>query len=158
MPGDLQDPKAPHAKPEGARGRDAGHVMKRVVDVLARPVSCRPHERRTPERIDVGKVLNMPPEAPSCQQPEAQSRDVRATCGPTRSVLHSRQAPRCCGCVVGTCYGAYGSATETGTLDHGGSGSRSVAPSRVEAALCLCVASGDRPSRIFGDGSRLSPH
>jgi len=40
--------------------------MKRVVDDLTRPVSCRPHSRRIPERIDGGKALNIPPEAPSC--------------------------------------------------------------------------------------------
>jgi len=149
-------PKAPHAKPKGARGRHAGHVMKRVVDDLTRPVSCRPHSRRTPERIDGGKALNIPPEAPSCQKPEALSRGVRAACGPTRGVLYGRQPLSCSRSVVGTCYGASGFATKTGTRDHGRSGSRSVAPSRVEAALCLSVACGDRPSRRCGDGNRLS--
>jgi len=130
--------------------------MKRVVDDLVRPASCRPHARRTPAMIDGGKASNMLPEAPSCQKPEAQSREVRATCGPTRGVLDCRKALRCCRCVVATCYGASGFATKTGIRDHGGSGSGSVAPSRVAEALCLCVASGDRPSRRCGDGIKLS--
>jgi len=130
--------------------------MRRVVDDLSPPASCRPHERRTSERIDVGKALKLLPEAPSCQQPDAQSREVRATCGPILGVLYSRQALRCCRCVVETCYGAAGFSKKTGTRDHGGTGSGSVAPSRVEAALCLCGASGDRPSRGCGDGNKLS--
>jgi len=133
-----------------------GNVMKRVADDLARQVFFRRHARESPEKISGGEALNSLPDAPSCQKQETSSRQVHATCGPTRGMLHCRQALRCYWCVVNSCYGASGFTTMTATRANEGSDSGSVAPSWVDTALCPCVAGGDRPCRRCGDRNTLS--